>query len=181
MATTTNLLSWQAFEQLPDDGMHQEIIEGELITLPPPKSVHSFVAKRVYDALHEIEKRAHCCAFQEAGYKLSENPPTWIQPDVSLVRKERLKATLPDGYFLGSPELAVEVVSPSESAVDVDRKVELLLAHGSKTVWVIYPRTTKVQVYLADRTSFSRGIGESLSLPDLLPGWELPVARLFEV
>ena len=79
-----------------------------------------------------------------------------------------------------SPELAVEVISPSESAADVDRKVELLLAHGSQTVWVIYPRTSKVQVYLANRTSFSRGIHDSLSLPDLLPGWELPVAGLFE-
>lgn len=45
MATTTHQLSWEAFEQLPDDGMHHELIEGELQTLPPPKLLHSKVAR----------------------------------------------------------------------------------------------------------------------------------------
>jgi Uma2 family endonuclease len=180
MATTTNLLSWEAFEQLPDDGMHHELIEGELITLPPPKSGHSNVAMQILQALFAIQERAGCRAFAEAGYKLSDDPPTWIQPDVSLIRKERVQATDPEGYFLGAPELAVEVVSPSESAADVDRKVDLMLAHGSKAVWVAFPRTRKVQVYLADGTSYSRGISGKLSLPELAPGWELPVATLFE-
>jgi Uma2 family endonuclease len=76
--------------------------------------------------------------------------------------------------------LAVEVVSPSESAADVDRKVDVMLAHGSKAVWVAFPRSKKVQVYLADGTSFSRGMNGKLSLSDLVPGWELPVATLFE-
>lgn len=178
-ATTTNL-SWEAFEQLPNDGMHHELIEGELITLPPPKSGHSNVAMLILQALFAIQERAGCRGFAEAGYKLSDDPPTWIQPDVSLIRKERVQATDPDGYFLGAPELAVEVLSPSESAADVDRKVELMLAHGSTAVWVAFPRAKKVQVYLADGTSFSRGINGKLSLPDLAPGWELPVATLFE-
>jgi Uma2 family endonuclease len=178
MATTTNLLSWEAFEQLPDDGMHHEIIEGELITLPPSKSCHSEVAMRVLD--FAIQQRIGWRAFAEAGYKLSDDPPTWIQPDVSLIRKERVKATDPEGYFFGALELAIEVVSPSESAADVDRKVDLMLAHGSKAVWVAFPRTKKVQVYLADGTSFSRGINSKLSLTDLAPGWERPVATLFE-
>jgi Uma2 family endonuclease len=180
MATTTNLLSWEAFEQLPDDGMHHEVIEGELITLPPPKSGHTVVAKRFYTALVAIERMARCSAFTEAGYKLSDDPPTWIQPDVSFIREQRAQATDPEGYFLGAPELAVEVVSPSESASDVDRKVDLMLAHGSQAVWVAFPRTKKVQVYLADGTSFSRGMNGKLSLSDLVPGWELPVATLFE-
>lgn len=180
MAATTNLLSWEAFEQLPDDGMHHEIIEGELITLPPPKSGHTLVARRVFDALAAIEKRIGCIALTEAGYKLSDAPATWIQPDVSLIREERVRTTSPEGYFIGSPELAVEVVSPSESATDVDRKVDLLLEHGSQTVWVVYPRTKKVQVHLADGTSFSRSVRDKLSLPSLLPGWELPIFSLFE-
>ena len=178
--TTTNLLTWEEFEQLPDDAMHYEIIEGELITLPPPKSGHTYVAMQVLKALFAIEERAGCRALAEAGYKLSNDPPTWIQPDVSFITNEHAKATLPDGYFLGAPELAVEVVSPSESAADVDRKVELMLAHGSQAVWVAFPRTKKVQVYLTDGTSFSRGLNSKLSLPDLVPGWELPVATLFE-
>src|SRR6266849_4087856 len=128
MATTTNLLSWDAFEQLPDDGMHREIIQGELITLPPPKSRHSLVATNILKALLPVEQRAGGRVLPEAGYKLSEDPATWIQPDVSFLREDRVRATAPDGYFIGATELAIEVVSPSESARDLERKVEALLA-----------------------------------------------------
>jgi Uma2 family endonuclease len=180
MATTTNLLSWEAFEQLPDDGMHHEILEGEMITLPPPKSGHSLVASNAYKGLLPLEERGLGRVFAEAGYRLSDDPATWIQPDVSFLRKERVLATAPDGYFLGAPELAIEIVSPSESARDLERKMDALLAAGGQAVWVVYPASRKVRVFLGDGTSFSRGIHDTLSAPGLLPGWELPVVKLFE-
>jgi Uma2 family endonuclease len=180
MATTTNQLSWEAFEQLPDDGMHHELIEGELQTLPPPKSKHSEVAKRVFLALVAIEKRAGYSAYTEAGYKLTHKPSTWIQPDVSMIRETRATDADPDGYFLGAPELAVEVISPSESAADIERKIELLLAHGSLIVWEIYPRSLKVRVFLRGGAISEHGIGDSLTLPGILDDWSLPVAQIFE-
>jgi Uma2 family endonuclease len=180
MATTTNLMSWAAFEQLPDDGMHYEIIEGELITLPPPKSGHSNAATNVFVVLAHLMERGLGRVYLEAGYKLSENPATWIQPDASFLRSERVRETPADGYFLGAPELAVEVASPSESAPDLERKVDALLAGGGLVVWVIYPAMKKVRVFLRDGTSFSRGIHEKLTLPELLPDWEAPVSKLFE-
>jgi Uma2 family endonuclease len=180
MATTTNRLSWEAFEQLPEDGMHYEILAGELITLPPPKSRHSVIGSNSFIALLPLQQRGLGRVMQEAGYKLSEDPATWIQPDVSFLIAERLRATAPDGYFLGAPELAVEVVSPSESARTLNRKVKALLAAGGHAVWVVYPDDLQVRVYLPGGTSYSRGVGETLSVPDLLPGWELPVALLFE-
>jgi Uma2 family endonuclease len=181
MATTTNQLSWEAFEQLPDgDGMHRELIEGELLTLPPPKVRHGELALRIYDALKAIEKRARARAYHEMGYKLGDDPPTWLQPDASLMLAARVSQVDPDGYLIGAPELAVEVIFPSESAVDVERKVELLLAHGSQIVWVVYPKTRTVRVFLADGTSSLSGISDSLTLAGILPGWTLPVAKLFE-
>ena len=180
MATTTNLLSWQAFEQLPDDGMHREVIEGELISLPPPKSRHSIVAHNALRALLPIEERARGKVLVEAGYKLRDDPPTWIQPDVSFLRGDQIQRAAPDGYFFDAPELAIEIVSPSESARDMERKIDVLLAAGAHTVWVIYPESRKVRVFLRDGTSYSRGLTDKLSLPNLLPDWELPVSKLFE-
>ena len=178
MATTTNLMSWEAFEQLPDDGMHHEIIAGELITLPPPQFPHSKVAKRVFLALLPLEKQNIGEVFSEAGYQLSSDPPTWIQPDVSFLRSGRTAAVT--RYLTGAPDLAVEVVSPSDSPGDLDRRVEALLAAGGAVVWVIFPETRRVRVFQHDGTSFSRGIGDKLSAPELLPDWELPVAKIFE-
>jgi Uma2 family endonuclease len=180
MATTTGLLSWEAFEKFPDDCMHHELIEGEHQVLPPAKSRHTIIAARCWKLLVAIEERANVCAYAEAGYKLSNNPPTWIQPDVSVLRKERERATVVDGYFTGAPDLAVEVVSPSETARDLQRKVKLLLKSGGHTVWVIYPDAREVYIHSADGTVVTRGMNDTLTLPALLPDWQLPVAKLFE-
>jgi Uma2 family endonuclease len=181
MATTsTGLMTWEDFERLPDrDGFHREILEGELQILPPAKSGRTKVAKRAYRMLLQVEEGLGE-VYIEAGYKLSQSPATWIQPDISFLRSERVHAADEDGYFSGAPDLTVEVISPSESGADIQRKVTLLLAAGSQAVWLIYPKTRTVQVYLPDGTSFSRGMQDILSAPFLVAGWTFPVAKLFE-
>ena len=178
MATTTHLLTWKEFEQLPDE--HLEILEGELITVPPPKSGHSLISENAADLLRPLKANGAGRVLCEAGYKLSEDPASWIQPDVSFLKMERIRATKPNDHFLGAPELAVEVVSPSETADTLNRKIDLLLAGGSLAVWVLYPTHRDVRVYLPDGTSFRRGLNDVLTVPELLPGWELPVSSLFE-
>lgn len=178
MATTTHLLTWKEFEELPDDDV--EILDGELIPVSVPKSGHSLIADITAELMQPLKASSAGRVFREAGYKLSENPPVLIKPDVSFLKMERVRATKPDQYYLGAPELAVEIVSPSESAETLNRKVDRLLRGGSLAVWVIYPKSREVWVYLPDRTSFRRGIDEVLTAPELLPGWELPVARIFE-
>jgi Uma2 family endonuclease len=178
MATTTNALTFAAFEQLPDgDGMHRELIEGELQILPPAKSRHSLVAKRVFKMLLSLENSAGGQALAEAGYKLSTDPSTWIQPDVSFLKNERVRSTPAGGYFLGAPELAVEVVSPSESARDLKRKLNLMLKAGCLAVWVVYPEERTVEIYRPDGTSSTT---ETLSAPGLLLKWSAPASSLFE-
>lgn len=174
-------MSWEDFEKLPDgDGYHRELIEGELQILPPPKSRHTIIAHNLHQALVPAAAAAGARAFIEAGYKLSANPSSWVQPDVSVLRNERRKQTETDGYFHGAPELAVEVVSPSESASDLNRKVDLMLQTGALAVCVVYPRQRKVHVHLPGATTLRLGVSDTLSLPELLPGWELPVAKIFE-
>ncbi|MGA3189113.1 MAG: Uma2 family endonuclease [Bryobacteraceae bacterium] len=181
MATTTGQITWQAFEQLPDgDGFHREVVEGELIVLPPPKSKHSLIASAIAEALLPLKQRGIAKVLMEAGYQLSENPPTWIQPDVSVLRIERARATSGDGYFMGAPEIAVEVVSPSETARDLNRKIDALLGAGCLAVWVVYPEEQEVRVFVTGGTSYTRGVQAMLSAPELLPDWELPVAKIFE-
>jgi Uma2 family endonuclease len=180
MATSTSQITWQAFEQLPDgDGFHREVVEGELIVLPPAKSSHARLINAVALALAPLENHGRWSVFVEAGYRLFTAPPTWIQPDVSVLSRERASATSGDDYFVRPPELAVEVVSPSETARDLARKIDLLLRGGSLAVWVIYPEKREVRVFSADGTSYTRHGDETLTLSELLPGWELPVAKLF--
>jgi len=149
--------------------------------LPPPKFGHSSVAANIYDLLAPFaKKRGLGRALMEAGYKLSNNPPSWIQPDVSFLRRGRVESTNPTSYSMGAPDLAIEIVSPSESAKDLERKTEALLNAGARAVWVVYPDTQHVHVHTPDGTSSLRKAGQTLTIPELLPGFELPVSAIFE-
>ena len=176
----TPILSWEAFEQLPDgDGSHRELMEGELQILPPPKANHSIIANRVFKVLLPLDFRGLGSVFLEAGYNLSADPATWLEPDASFLRKDRVRDRHVDGYFHGGPELAVEIVSPSESATDLQNKVRLFLQAGTLAVWVIFPKTHTVEVHLPTGTSFTRILADTLDAPFLLDGWQFPVAQLF--
>ena len=140
----------------------------------------SKLQKRIYDALVTAEEASKGQAYFEAGFKLGESPASWVQPDLSFVRGQRIEDTEDSGYLLGAPELAIEVVSPSESASDLNRKVDLMLQTGSLAVWVVYPGQRKVHVHLPGATTLRLGVSDTLSLPELLPGWELPVANLLQ-
>jgi Uma2 family endonuclease len=180
VSPTPNLLTWEAFEQLPDDCVHRELLAGELVELPLPKSKHSVIAMKVVRALRPIDRSGLGMVFVEAGYKLWDHPPTWIQPDVSVLSRDRFEAPSADGYFHGSPELAIEIVSPSETARDLNRKIDLLLANGSSAAWIIYPEDEEVRVFLPDRTSFAVGIKGTLMTPEVLGAVEVPVAHFFK-
>ena len=99
MAAITGHITWQAFEQLPEgDGFHREVVDGELIVLPPPKAKRSRIAARISRALAPLANQKLAEVYMEAGYKLSEDPPTWIQPDVSVLSIERVRATGGDDW-----------------------------------------------------------------------------------
>ncbi len=174
-------MTWEAFERLPDgDGLHREILEGELQILPPAKLNHTRIAMRVIRALAALQDQGLGEALPEAGYKLSDDPPSWVQPDVSFLRSERLQNTGEGAYAVGAPELAIEIVSPSETATMLQRKVELMLGAGAQAVWVIYPDSRTVTVHLPNGTSTTHGISESLTAPFLAENWTLQVATIFE-
>jgi Uma2 family endonuclease len=174
-------MTWEAFERLPDgDGLHREILEGDLQILPPVKLAHSIIAKRIYNTLVGLELMADGQAYIEAGFKLSSNPPTWVQPDVSFIRNDRALTTDDGQYLLQAPELAIEIVSPSETATMLQRKVELMLASGAQAVWVIYPDSKTVSVHLPNGTAATHSIGDTLTASFLAGDWTLPVASIFE-
>jgi len=78
------------------------------------------------------------------------------------------------------PDLAIEVVSPSNSASTILRKVHEYFKAGVARVWVVYPEQTEVYIYSTPQQVQVVGIGQELDGGDLLPGFRLPVAVLFE-
>jgi Uma2 family endonuclease len=162
-------LTLEDFARLPADGARHEINAGELIALPPAKSLHSRIARSIFMAIQAVlDTHGLYEAFAEAGYVLSHDPLTIRQPDVSVLSKERIRSTGADNYFEGAPDLAVEIVSPSDSAEDLQIKVTQYLQCGAKQVWVLYPKTQNIHVFATGAALIILGQDETLEGGDLL-------------
>ncbi len=175
--TPKTLLSFEDFAALPDDGMKHELSEGELIAMPPPKPRHGDCQARLAASLHQfVSSHGLGRVFTETGYRLST--ATVRGPDISFVSKARLQN--PDEYFVGGPDLAVEIVSPGDDASDLREKIQQYLDAGTSIVWIIYPRTRRIEVHTPGRTIQTLGIEDALDAPQLLPGFQLPVRTIVE-
>jgi len=172
------LLSLEQFEALPEDGNRHELNQGELVLMPPPKPEHDFIRDNVKMilSLFVLGKRLGRI-YAEAGYLLTREPEATVrQPDVSFLSRGRVKRS--GGYVEGSPELAIEIVSPSDSAEELNIKVKQYLAFGSQEVWVFYPKTRSVDVCKRDG-AVTLSDSDTLT-SDLFPGWSARVADFFD-
>ena len=100
-------------------------------------------------------------------------------PDVSFVRKERMRDGLPRGWCAIPPDLIVEVASPNDEAGDLQGKVREWIDGGAKRVWVVYPDQHEITVHHPDRTARTYGLGEAVPGEEVIPGFSLSLDDLF--
>jgi Uma2 family endonuclease len=175
--TPKTLMSIEEFAALPDDGMLHELNEGELIIMPPPKLRHGKCQVKLASALLTFAESLDLGdVYAEAGYRLTPN--TVRGPDVSFVRKSRLQSV--DGYFVGGPDLAVEIISPGDDAADLREKIQQYLDAGTFFVWVVYPRTKQIEVHTPGNITRILGLDDNLEAPELLPGFQISVRTILE-
>lgn len=175
MATKT-LLTVEEFARLFERrDCFYELVDGELVTVSPGMFLHNRVRDRLLIVL---------TAFVEAhqlGIVVSEQPfhlfgNTVRYPDVAFVRSGRKLP--PDKFPEGAPDLAVEIISPSNTSREMDRRISDFFAAGSTRVWVVYPEDREVYVHGMAGVVCRRG-DETLEDPELLPGFSVKVSTLF--
>jgi len=172
-------ITLEEFASLPGDGVQHEVSAGELITMPPAKSLHAKIALLVLEALQVYLRGRDLRALPEAGYLLNVSPLTIRQPDVSVLARERFRATRDDSYFGGSPEIAIEVISPSDEEGELKLKIAQYLQYGAIEVWVFYPLTRQVHVFRAGGGSTVLNASDILDGCPVLPGFSVAVSDLF--
>ncbi len=181
MATQTLLTAEQFLELPEEEGMIRELDEGRLVEMAPPSLIHGIIVSRVSRLLgnHVEEIGTDFWVVEGAGFRLA--PETLRIPDVFMVRRSSAESMqVTGGWYQGAPDLAVEIVSPSDNATDLDRRVHQYLNAGASAVWVFFPETRHVMVYHQDGTRLDLREGRELRLPDLLPELRIDVSRIFE-
>jgi Uma2 family endonuclease len=181
MASPSPLKTVDDLWALPENGRFFELVKGELRSTGPNGFEHGCVVTNVAYALRsETPKTVGVVLLGRVGFVLEREPDRVLGPDIAFIKAERFdEARLPEKYFEGPPDLAIEVVSPEDRDAEVDAKAHDYIAAGAALVWVINPRWRNVTIYQADRTVRVVAETEALTAPDLLPGFTCQVADMF--
>lgn len=184
MTTETQLVTAEEFMLLPEppEGGKMELLYGEVQTMAPVGMEHSEAAGELILQLRSFaHEHAEGRVGGELGFLLKRSPDLVLAPDVYFVDKDRL-GSVPQGYFEGPPTLAVEVVSPGDSATAIASKVANYLRHGTQRVWVVHPGLRSVTVHRPGGDSHTFSEDDSLTSDDAafaVDGFELKVSEIF--
>ncbi len=160
-----------------------ELVGGEIVDMPLPNPIHAAVLVTLSSALNNYVKQNGLGRVLggDAPFVLERNAEgrdTVRGLDIAYVSKERLPGKLPRKPLLVAPELAVEVISPSNKAEDIEKKIQQLLIAGTKLVWIIYPDLRTVNVHSTDG-SVTLLESDDLTGGHVLPGFEIAVRDIF--
>jgi len=179
MATKT-LLTVEDFMRLPESvdtkDVRYELVEGELITMSPGMLPHNLIRDNLLVVLRAyIANRKLGTVVSEQPFQVSKR--TVRVPDVAFVQAGRELAS--DRPIEGAPDLAVEVVSPSNTPREIEQRISDYFAAGCKRVWVFHLEHQEVYFHGLAGVSRRRG-DELLEDAELLPGFSVKVSSLFE-
>lgn len=176
-------MTLEQFENFPFQGdEHLELVLGEVRVTPIAAGAHSRIVRNVFLALHaHVAPRNLGEVFGEgAGYVLAPLPHTLRGPDLSFVRAGRLPELVPlRGAFRVTPDLAVEVLSPNDTYVEVDERREQMFEAGARCWWLVDPRRWRVEVHVPGELRRLFREGEVLDGAPVLPEFAMPVADVF--
>lgn len=162
-------------------GENYELVRGELIEMTPPGGIHGNAALRLGMRLQSFAE-AHQLgeAMVETGFRLTVQPDTVRSPDISFLVAAKIPSTgLPEGYIDGPPDLAVEIVSPGDTASEIQDKVQDYLAYGTPMIWVVYPQQRIVIIHYPDGMARTLRETDTLSGESVIPGFSCQVAEIF--
>jgi Uma2 family endonuclease len=184
MAATTLLTSDQFLaspEEFDRNGntIRHELVCGELVATPPSSKQDAIIRSNILQALI-IYGNANLAnglmVLSRATFVIS--PSSVFIPDVAVVPVSRLNPK-EQTYLQGAPDLAIEVIVPTDLEIHLQRKINAYLTYGSNSVLVVYPDSRSVMVYRSDAITKLKAT-ESLTDP-FLPGFSCPVAAFFEL
>ena len=181
--STKTLLTSEDLWKIVADGSRYELSGGELVPMTPVGWRHGSIVIRLGRWLDQhVDQKGLGVVSTEVGFRLTRNPDTVRAPDVAFVARSRIpKGSLPEKFVDFPPDLAVEVLSPEDTASEVLRKVEEYLAAGVRLVWVVDPATQRVTIYRSLQDVKILTTEQELDGGAVLPGFRAKVAELFAI
>lgn len=182
ISTDQRIWSDEEFMALSKDGHRYELVQGALVDMGNSGMEHggigSFLGGLI--AVYVRQQKLGIVCDSSTAFTLKNGNKR--SPDVSFVAKERLKGLKrpPRGFFQGSPDLVVEILSPSNTIEEIHDKIVEYFENDTRLVWVVHPDEKYVLVYHCPEPDRFLRPQDSLDGEAIVPGFEMAVADLFE-
>jgi Uma2 family endonuclease len=179
----TKIWTYDDYLNLPDDGNRYEIIEGELYVTPAPTTDHQYSSGELYFRLKGFIQRNQLGELYYAPYEVHLSEDTRpVQPDLLFIRTENApKGGTP--YFVGVPDLVVEILSKSSIRTDTNAKFNAYEKAGIPEYWIVDPKARTVRVFVLEEGIYEvwgEYSGEEVITSKMLEGLEIVNSRLFK-
>lgn len=174
--------TYEDWARLPDDGTRYEVIDGVLYMAPPPSTAHQSTSNRLSNAMtnHADNHRLGHVFTAPIGVRLPDHPVP-VQPDILFIRAER-EGIIGGQYVEGTPDLVVEILSPSNWSYDREEKFRLYEEAGVPEYWIVDPRIKSVEVFVLEAGEYvllgKWGAGGTAT-SRVVAGFEIPVTAIF--
>ena len=182
MATSKRAMTADEFMMLRDDGFSHELVRGELRRYPFSGFFHGIVGSRIICSIG-LQLRARDLGGQtvaKVGFQLANDHVR--APDVSYIVQERIDALVGNSYYFpGPPDLAIEILESGDRPEDVAEKILDLLEAGCIAVITADTRTHSVHIHRSSTDVVTLTESDVLEIPELIPGWSMPVADIFSL
>ena len=180
-ATESKLFTAEELAVMRDTGPC-ELINGRIVPMTPTGDEHGAIEANIAAELRAYARDHNLGKVRsgEVGVFVRRNPDTVRAADVLYISHERYARKTSNVFLDVEPELIVEILSPNDSWTEVTQKLRDYFAIGVRMVWVVDPAARTIYAYrsLTDIREFTAS--DLLPGDDVLPGFSVPVARLFE-
>lgn len=181
--TSTQLITATDLEAMGSDAWF-ELIHGVLHEMSPSSTDSSAIGLRIGGLLaaYVYEHKLGIATGENGGYILERDPDTVVAPDAGFIREDRRSLNRSRrGYFPGIPDLAIEVISPTDEPADIRRKKTLYERAGVPLVWWIDPETRTATVHVLGQPVRHLSESDSLDGESVILGFSVPLGTLFDL
>ncbi|MCU0490905.1 MAG: Uma2 family endonuclease [Chloroflexaceae bacterium] len=169
------------YEQLPEDGLRYEIVDGELHMAPAPNTGHQTSSGLMFYYIMQKVQLAGLGRVFSAPFDVELGPDTVVQPDIVVVLHNSA-ASITEQRIVGPPDLVVEITSPSTASYDRREKHDAYAAAGVREYWIADPASRTIELFILDGASYRLDHvyrGQAVLPSSVLPAWDVVTERLF--
>jgi Uma2 family endonuclease len=181
MPETIRLVTAGELERFPDDDHRYELVDGRIVRMSPVGYPHGRVVAHLLVLLEQhVRPRNLGETMTEVGFTLRTDPDTVRAPDIAFIRRDRIPAAKPRGFWKGTPDLAAEVLSPDDRPGEIRAKVEEYLRFGVPLVLIIDADEETVTAHRPSAPPTVLTSEAMLDLGDVVSGFRCTVSEIFE-